>query len=180
LRTRTAYHEAGHGALSAAIVDTPRHMSIRRDEYVLGRTLVFHAHDPRVLVQVNLAGFAAEHLLTGRRPARFSEEVRFGILAQQVSPADFPEVLAGRDGCAAVAALVSMGITDNEAILSEAERFYTIARESLRAVWPAVEALAGALLRHEEIDRDGVDGALSDLEIYHPVCAVQEAHGLRT
>ena len=56
--------------------------------------------------------------------------------------------------------------------------FHEIARESPSVVWRAVEAVAKALLDHEESDRDGVDEALGDADIDLPVFAVQRAHGL--
>ena len=36
-RTRTAFHEAGHAVLSAAIANPPEHVTIRPDEHTLGR-----------------------------------------------------------------------------------------------------------------------------------------------
>ena len=65
-----------------------------------------------------------------------------------------------------------MGVfeTDDE-IKGEVDRFYGIARESLATVWRAVEAVAAALLKHEDLDRDGVDAALDDIDIYLPIFA---------
>ena len=72
-----------------------------------------------------------------------------------------------------------MGVyADDEDIKREVDRFYDIARESLRAVWLAVEALAKALLKHGELDHNGIDSALAEVELFMPVFAVQEAHGL--
>src|ERR1700677_271282 len=74
-RRRTAYHEAGHAVLSAAINDRPEHVSIRGHDGTLGRTTQKMLVRPTSLAQVYLAGFAAEHLLTGRRPRGFDIEV---------------------------------------------------------------------------------------------------------
>ena len=83
---------------------------------------------------------------------------------------DLGEVCSQRGECA-------LRETDEE-IKAEVDRFYEIARESLSAVWRAVEAVATALLKHEELDRDGVDAALEDIDISMPVFEVQKAHGL--
>jgi hypothetical protein len=67
-----------------------------------------------------------------------------------------------------------------EELRQEVDRFYEIARASVSVVWPSVKALAEAVLVHEEVDRDGLDEALGDGDIYSPVFAVQQAHGLLT
>lgn len=41
-----------------------------------------------------------------------------------------------------------------------------------------MKALAEALLVHEELDREGLDEAIGDTDIYLPVFAVQREHGL--
>jgi hypothetical protein len=85
-RTRTAYHEAGHAVLSAAINDTPHHVSIRADRGTLGRSAQGMAVRPTSLAQVYLAGFAAEHLLTGGvRRSRRSLAGRAGNLESLLS-----------------------------------------------------------------------------------------------
>jgi hypothetical protein len=72
-----------------------------------------------------------------------------------------------------------MGVFENDdEIRREIDRFYEIARKSLSAVWRAVERVAKALLKHEELYRDGVDAALGDADMYSPVFEVQRAHGL--
>ena len=81
-RTRTAYHEAGHAVLSAAINDTPELVSIREEHATLGRTRQRMFARPTLLVQVHLAGFAAEHLHTGRRSRQLDQEVGFAIVAR--------------------------------------------------------------------------------------------------
>ena len=81
LRSRTAHHEAGHAVLSAAINDRPERVSVRGEGGTLGRSAQKMLGRPTSLVQVYLAGFAAEHLLTGRRPRGFDVEVGLGVLA---------------------------------------------------------------------------------------------------
>jgi hypothetical protein len=80
-RTRTAFHEAGHAVLSGALNDTPHHMSIRSECGTLGRSGQTMLAQPIALAQVYLAGFAAEHVATGRRPRQFDIETGLGILA---------------------------------------------------------------------------------------------------
>ncbi len=67
---------------------------------------------------------------------------------------------------------------DDDAIRREVDRFYRIAHESLSTVWPAVRAVATALLHGEDLDRQSFDDAIGDVDLYAPVLAVQRAHGL--
>jgi hypothetical protein len=180
LRTLVAYHEAGHAILSSAINDAPRYVSIREDDESLGRSAQKMLSRPTVLAQVYLAGFAAEHLLTGRRPRQLDKEVGFALLTL-----DAPDLAAafagsaGRDGYRAVQAVLRTGLLDDGEICFEIERLYAAARESLAAVWHAVRAVAEALLKHDELDQDGVFEAIRGIDVFRPVLAVQEAHGLR-
>jgi hypothetical protein len=82
-RTRTAFHEAGHAVLSLAIANAPEVVSIRVSERTAGRIVARPSARSTTRIQVHLAGYAAEHLLTGRRPRnsrrigrRFSEPER--------------------------------------------------------------------------------------------------------
>lgn len=43
-------------------------------------------------------------------------------------------------------------------------------------MWPAVEAVVKALLRHGELHSDGFQEALGGFDIYSPVSAVQREH----
>lgn len=87
LRTRTAYHEAGHAVLSAAINDAPHIVSIRPHGDTLGRTGQKMFARPQVLVQVHLAGVAAEHILIGSRPQDSSMRLGFAMIAAVESSA---------------------------------------------------------------------------------------------
>jgi hypothetical protein len=179
-RVLTAYHEAGHAVLSAAINDRPHHVSIKAKGRTLGRSGARMAASPTSLAQVHLAGFAAEHLLQGRRPRRLDEEVRFAIVARNDRAlVNAFEGAEDRDGHRAVQAVLATGVswTDDE-IEREVDRLYEVARESLGTVWPAVKAVAKALLKHEELDRDAFDEAIGALDIYAPVVRIQQAHGL--
>lgn len=179
-RTRTAYHESGHAVLSAAINDTPRHVSIKPNGDTLGRSGARMSARSTSLVQIHLAGFAAEHVLTSRRPRQLEQEVGFALISR--SDEDLRRAFAGsehHDGYRAVQEVLRMGTyEDDEAIKREVDRFYEIARESLSAVWPAVKAMVIALLEHEELEREDVEKVLEPLELFAPVLRVQQAHGL--
>jgi hypothetical protein len=86
---------------------------------------------------------------------------------------------AERDGYRAVQAVLRTGLLDDGAIAFEIERFYEAARESLASVWPAMQAVADALLAHEELDCDQVFEAIQGIDVFGKVLAVQEAQGLR-
>ena len=177
--TRTAYHEAGHAVLSAAINDKPDHVSIRAAHGTLGRSGLKMFARPTSLTQVYLAGFAAEHLLTGRRPRQYNIETGLAILAH-TDPALIStfEGIEASDGYGAVQHLLRTGVRPVvEELRQEVDRFYQIARASVSTVWPSVKALAKALLAHEELDREGIDEAIGEADIYLPVLAVQREHG---
>jgi ATP-dependent Zn protease len=179
-RTRTAYHEAGHAVLSAALNDTPSYVSIRAKGDTLGRNGMKMTGRPTWLVQVALAGYAAEHLLTGRRSLQCKQEIGLGILAH-VDPELGTAMPSAThcDGYLAVQRVLSMvGAESEDELRVEIERFYEIARESLSKVWPAVAAVAKALLERQELDRNGLDVALEDFDIYSAVFAVQRRYGL--
>jgi ATP-dependent Zn protease len=181
LRSRTAHHEAGHAVLSAAINDRPERVSVRDEGGTLGRCAQKMLVRPTSLAQVYLAGFAAEHLLTGRRPRGFDVEVGLGVLAHlDPTLVNTMEGIKATDGYGAVHQVLRSGSREVEDdIRSEVERLYEVARKSLRAVWPSVRAVAEALLEYEELDRAGLDRALGEADIFAPVLAVQNAHGVR-
>jgi ATP-dependent Zn protease len=178
-QARTAFHEAGHAVLSAAINDKPDHVSIRGEHGTLGRSSQKMFARPTSLAQVYLAGFAAEHIATGRRPKQYDIETGLGILA--VTDPALTEAFEGvptSDGFGAVEQVLRTGVRAVEGELrGEVDRLYELARKSLSAVWPAVTSVAEALLVHEEIDRDGIERAIGDKDIYTPVIAIQCAHG---
>ncbi len=180
--TRIAHHEAGHAVLSAAIYDTPDLVSIRPTGASRGRTRYRTEGRPERLVQVQLAGFAAEELLKGRRSRQFAgPELGLSVLAA-IDPAhaSLAVRVEGCDQYLAVQEVLAMGCArTSDAIRAEIERFYVIARDSLAAAWPTVQTVAKALLKHEELDRKRMFEAIGGSDIYGPVFAVQEAHGLR-
>jgi hypothetical protein len=178
-RTRTAFHEAGHAVLSLAIANAPEVVSIRVNERTAGRIVARPSARSTTRIQVHLAGYAAEHVLTGRRSRRLSEEVGFAIVASWDPElrADFPD-LEDRDGACAVYELLRVGAFEHDDdIKREVERFYGATRESLSAVWPAVERVAQAVHEREELDRDALDELLADSELFMPIFAVQNAYG---
>src|SRR5688572_7518420 len=79
-RRRLAYHEAGHAVLSAAINDAPHFVSIRPTGQSLGRMRRRTDAGPAAMVQVHLAGYAAESILTGRSCRQFKVGLGFAIL----------------------------------------------------------------------------------------------------
>jgi len=178
--TLTAYHEAGHAVLSAAINEKPRHVSIRPEGQTLGRSKALMTAPPSSLAQVHLAGFAAEHLLVRRRPRDLDREISFAILAHDDRA--LLDAFAGseeRDGYRAIQEVLASGIgRTDEAIRREVDRLYEVARESLITAWPAVKAVAKALVKHQELDRDGLNEAIGDFDIDSSVACVQRAHGL--
>jgi ATP-dependent Zn protease len=166
--------------LSSAIANKPQHVSIRPHEYTLGRTKAFASARPTSRIQVHLAGFAAEHILTRRRSRQLEQEVRFALVARLDER--LRDAFTGsedRDGDRAVEEIHRMiaSATDDE-VQREIDRFYEIVRESLLVVWPKVASVAKALLKHEELDAVGIDAALGDHEIYAPIFAIQRKHGL--
>jgi hypothetical protein len=135
---------------------------------------------PLALTQLYLAGFAAEHLLAGRRPRQYIVETGLAILAH-TDPALVStfEGIETSDGHGAIQHLLRTGVRPvEEELRQEVDRLYEIARASVSAVWAPVRALAQALLIREELDREGFNEALGDADIYLPVLAVQRAHGL--
>jgi hypothetical protein len=179
-RVLTAYHEAGHAVLSAAINDRPHHVSIKARGHTLGRSGARMSARTTSLAQVYLAGFAAEHLLTGRRPRQLDQEVRFAIMARNDRALmNAFEGAESRDGHRAVQAVLGTGVSwSDDAIEREVDHLYEVARESLGAVWPAVKAVAVALLAHGELDREAFDETVEGFDICAPVVRIQRAHGL--
>jgi ATP-dependent Zn protease len=175
-----AHHEAGHAVLSAALNDAPHQVSIVADAATHGRTTQRMIARPSSLAQVYLAGFAAEHVLRGRRPRQLDQEVGFSILARTD-----PELMKAfdgaelRDGHRAIGEVlrVVQARTDDE-ILLEINRLYDAARESLGSVWPAVQRVASALVEAETLSREEMFAAIGRDDIYRPVFVVQARHGL--
>lgn len=138
-RVRTAHHEAGHVVLGALLDDVPERASIASNATTLGRTQQRSRAAPPALAQIYLGGFAAEHILTGRRPRQLDAEI--GVAVEQVL----------RTGVRTV----------EEDIRGEVDRLYEVARRSLSGSWPAVAAVAAALLDAGELDRAGIAALLS-------------------
>lgn len=175
-----AHHEAGHAVLSAAINDAPHQVSILADDGTHGRTTQRMIARPSSLAQVYLAGFAAEHIVTGRRARQLDQEIGFSILGR--SDPGLMKAFDGaeqRDGHRAVGEVLRFvqARTDDE-ILLEINRLYDAARESLGSVWPAVQRVADALVKTETLSRDELFEAIGGDDTCSPVFAVQAAYGL--
>jgi hypothetical protein len=181
MRTLVAYHEAGHAILSLAINEAPRHVSIREQGRTWGRTAQKMRSGPTALAQIYLAGFAAEHVLVGRRARQLDQEIGFALLT--LRDPDLASAFSGsdeRDGYRAVQAVLRTGLLSSGEVASEIERLYAAARASLSAVWPAVREVAKALLEREQLDGEELLQAIRGNEVVAPVLAVQETHGLRS
>ncbi|MEI9937893.1 MAG: hypothetical protein WDO69_11805 [Pseudomonadota bacterium] len=170
-----AHHEAGHAVLSAAINEAPQLVSIAEDATSLGHTTQRMVARPSALAQVYLAGFAAEHLLTGRRPRQLDQEIGFSMLARQD-----PKLLEAfngseqHDGHRAVTEVLRFANprSDSETF-SEINRLYDASRESLSSVWTVVRRVAGALAEAGSLNRDQLFAVIGCFDIYGPVSAVQ-------
>ncbi len=165
--------------LSSAIANPPELISIRAVGHTLGRNGLRLSNRFSSRIQVHLAGFAAEHVLTGRRVRQLRHEVGLALLAR-IDPTfrdDF-EHCEERDGFRVVEDLLRTAALDDDEVWREVDRFYESTRESLVAVWRVVDRVAKALLRHEELDRGAFDVTLGDANIYAPIFAVQRRHQL--
>ena len=170
LLTRTAYHEAGHTVLAASIDDWPELVSIRPRGSTLGRSRQRMAGRPEMLVQVYLAGFAAEHLLTSRRPLDLAREVRFALVARAMPDVGerFPDSMA-TDGHRAVQEILRMErAPDDDEIARAVDRFYDVARESLSVVSLTVDRVARSLLRKQELHCDELRATFADASVFAP------------
>lgn len=164
--------------LSAAINDAPHYVSILEQEGSLGRAAYWMHGRPELLVQVHLAGYAAEEILTGKRTKDTEKRLGWACLSVGRSSPGLAEGHEGTDEHRAIGELLKMGITtETEKLRQEIDRFIEIAKESLVSVWPSVEAVAKALLKHGEIDRDEFLNVIVD-DIYTRVFKVQVKHGI--
>jgi hypothetical protein len=180
-RTRVAYHESGHAVLSAAISDAPHLISIRPDGATLGRCHYRPAHSLEKRVQIHLAGFAAEELLLLRRPPQMDgSDLGLSIASFVYNDAISSKCIKTCDQYLAVSDIVEMGCDRRDsAIRIEFNRFYAIAMESLKSVWPAVAAVAKTVLKKTDIDRSSFSGAIRGYDIYTPIFAIQKTHGIK-
>jgi hypothetical protein len=120
------------------------------------------------------------HIARSGLPGWVGVEVGLGVIAHlDRQLVDTIEGVDATDGYGAVHQVLRSGVREVEdEIRTEVERLYGVARESVRAVWPSVRAVAEALLEREELNRATLDDVLGDADIFTPVFAVQQAHGL--
>jgi ATP-dependent Zn protease len=177
---RVAYHEAGHAVLSEAIATEAQYVSIKPNETKLGYMTSRPSARPSSRIQVHVAGYAAEHVLTGRRSRALDREIGFAIIARgdEALQAAF-EAVHENDGYRAVQDVLRImaSLTDEE-IRAEIDRYYDVARECLSAVWPAVVAIAKALLKHEELERAAIEEVLVEFDLLRD--RVGDSGGSRT
>lgn len=170
-RTLLAHHEAGHAILAAVLDEAPHRVSIVGDATTLGHTHQRALGGSPELAQIYLAGFAAEHILTGRRPRQLDQELRFAILA--LNAKDLLAAFAGseqRDGHRAVQHILrTTPLRGSDELLADVARYYQAARASLVAVWAAVQSVAAALLEREVLDRDAVLKAIGRCELHERI-----------
>ncbi len=138
-----AYHEAGHAVVAHALGVEVEGVSIVQDQGSSGHTTTprpdnVDSSDEEVSADLE------KHLITGVAGAA-SEE----LLTEELSD------LRGKD-LEGVAKLL-MGLEDAGAsVQADSEEALDKAKSILRDNWGSVQALAGALLEHEELDREGV------------------------
>jgi hypothetical protein len=78
----------------------------------------------------------------------------------------------------AVRELRELGLRGPVRLQARWQRMFVITKEALRAVWPAVEAVAQALLEKRELDRQAVCKIVEPFDLYGPVYAVQRKYRL--
>jgi hypothetical protein len=130
---------------------------------------------------VHLAGFAAEELLKGRQSRQLrGPELGISVLAvTNPALAVAAPAVEGSDQHLAVQEILRMRCAPKSAsIRMEFERFYAIARAAVESVWPAVVAVAQALMERSVLHREAFFEVVGGLDIYEPVFAVQKANGL--
>ncbi len=138
-----AYHEAGHAVVAHALGVEVEGVSIVQDEGNLGHTTTPRPDNVDSSDEEASADLE-KHLITGVAGAA-SEE----LFTEELSE------LPGKD-MAGVAKLL-MGLEDAGApVQADSEEALDEAKSILRENWSSVQALAEALLEHEELDREGV------------------------
>lgn len=142
-RELIAYHEAGHAVAAHALGVEVEGVSIVEDEGSLGRSTT------PLPENFDLSGEGADavlenHLITGVAGAA-SEELLTGELSE----------LTGKDLEGVVELLMSLSDT-GASVKVDSEEALDKAKSILRDNWSSVQALAEALLEHEELDREGV------------------------
>ncbi len=144
-----AYHEAGHAVVAHALGVEVEGVSIVQDEGSMGRTttpLPENADSTDEEASADLE----KHLITGVAGAA-SEE----LLTEELSE------LPGKD--MAGVAKVLMGLEDTGApVQADSEEALDKAKSILHDNWGSVRALAEALLKHEELGREGVLAVLEN------------------
>jgi len=170
-RVRTAYHEAGHIIVGAALVDTPHLATIVAAGQVRGYVCARRSAPSLRTIQVDLAGYAAANVVEGTyRDNELSTVARCAALGRL----HLLEQWRGHDHY--MAAENAMQLVAPESIETLIGDCYRAARDSLRAAWPNVEKTAEALLRKGTIERGEIFELVGDsFELVHKV---QLAHGL--
>jgi ATP-dependent Zn protease len=177
-RDRLAYHEAGQAVLTEAIATEARYVSIKADGARLGHVTSRQSSRPSSRIQIHLAGYAAEHVLTGRRSRALDREIGVALIRMDEKLHAAFGAVSENDGYRAVQEVINISgsLTDDE-VRGVVDDFSEVARECLTALWPAVVALAKALLKHEELQRDAIEEVLGDFDLLGIGMAVQVAHG---
>ncbi len=180
-RTRTAYHEAGHAVLGAILNETPESVSIRPEPTSSGRSFQRTLAPPRLMAQVCLAGFAAECLLTGQQPDGMFQQAAAGsvYLLNPGCPRIPGYPWRDTDGERAVHFVLDAGAWPTVHGIGHCIGFlYRVTLDSLSAAWPAVEAVARALLLREELHAPTIRTILRRHPVKRSVLAIQRSRGL--
>jgi hypothetical protein len=162
-RIRYAHHEAGHAVISAALVDTPRLISIRRNRESAGRTVFMLSGSLTPLILTALGGYAAEHVLYGKPRS----DLVGTIAAMTILTKPGSQPIPGMEGHDAylVAKLLRVVLDHELAIEAEAQRLYELAVQAVTATWPAVQAVARTLLHDTEISRAEFEKVIAGRDI---------------
>ncbi len=181
----TAHHEAGHAVLFAALTESlPHEVSIVPDDRTLGRAGYRGFVPPHELVQICLAGYAAEELHTLRQPRCLNRDVSTAVfmhlnpVPSEADPFGSSSRLKEQDWSKAVSQVIMMStLIEHEAIKSTTLRFYHLTKEALTSVWPAVERVAKTLLERKAISGEELQGILAEYNLFLPVFEAQNKHG---
>jgi hypothetical protein len=174
---RVAYHEAGHAVVACILGRTPKRVTIEGDDHVLGRCETWS----RPALLANLEGVvsdASEDQVFGNRTERpprergeawlqleVQKEIQVllagGIATERLDRQNgYEDPNVGDEGDVAIAFRIAGQLADRFAVASSDEQTEAFikylavrAKDLLNARWPAVEAVAAALIERKTLTR---------------------------
>ena len=152
----TAYHEAGHAVMAHVLGKDFKTVSILPDGVGAGRIDFKAPVSERSLEMesiVAVAGVAAEGLATGRLRVILQETPSYLIIADDVHRL--------------TSYLLQTGIVAEDNIPAFLQRAVMDAVKTLRANWPAVEAVAKALLKEKTISGSRARSIIAQFRGHH-------------